>query len=257
MEGFIMFKGSPLNVRLLFTAVIIFGTLLFAAACSGEESANSGADESASDVDFIENGDEASGISDDKEDFINKSIYSLPDYEEVLKKYQSFAFTSNGHENRFEFLGEEEVNGVMTEHYYLKVANDFEDREYEIWMNDEGFAERGSEPGSGEYDEDIGTGDIWIGKILEPFYEFNVEFRYPIDYDDFTVESHDTATDTLLEHDVVIHTVKGVDKYSGDDGIEYEVTVAEAADFEFILEYMLHDGHDEKKVYELTEMELR
>lgn len=91
-----------------------------------------------------QNNDEnsASETPNDKDEFINKSIYSLPGYEEMLKKYKSLAYTFNGHENRFEFLCEEDIDDVLIEHFYLKIADDYGESEYEVWVNDESLTEK-------------------------------------------------------------------------------------------------------------------
>lgn len=90
----------------------------------------------------------------------------------------------------------------------------------------------------------------WIGDAFKSLYEFNREFRYPIDYDDFTITSHEIHTDKLLDYDVIVHTIKGVDKYSSHDELEYEVVVADAGEFEFILEYIFHDEYNEQEAFD-------
>lgn len=51
--------------------------------------------------------------------------------------------------------------------------------------------------------------------------------------------------------------LKGIDKYHAAGEVEYEVVVADAGEFEFILEYEFHDEHNEQFTFDLTEMELR
>lgn len=249
MEEFMMFKVSTKHLRLSFIGIIVFGCLLFISACnSGEENASS----EASNEDNVE-----TDVFGDKDDFINKSIYfDLPEQEEWLDKFQSFAFTNNGHENRIDFLGEEEIDGMMTNHFYIKLADDNGATEYEVWMNDEGFSEKtlvlnDNSELSGE------VAYTKVSSVLEPLYEFNREFRQWIQADDFTVTSHETHTDKLLDYDVVVHTIKGVDRYGKSGETEYEVVVADAGEFEFILEYKFHEESNLDYNFALTEMEFR
>lgn len=247
-----MFKVNSNYFRLLLTIIMIFGCLLIVSACSGDKSATT------TDTGGQDNNENSSSEApSDKDEFINKSIYSLPDYEDMLKKYKSFAFTFNGHENRIDFLGEEEVDGVMTERFYLKIADDHGEVEYEIWMNDEGLAEKAIALDLKGHEFSTDSAYTWIGNTFKPLYEFNREFRYPIDSNDFTIDSHETHNDKLLDYDVVVHTLKGIDKYSASGDTEYEVVVADAGEFEFILDYVFHDNNNEQKTFELTEMELR
>lgn len=201
--------------RFHFLKILMFmlSVIILMSACGGGETTSS--DGSGQDNDSNASTEEQTnnGELDDKDEFVNKEIYDVPLFEELLKQFQTLTYTVNGHENHYEFLGEEEVDGVMTEHFYLKVADDLDEGEYEIWMNDDDFAEKAVNLETGRDDYDADSAHSWLSNLFTPFYEFNREFRYVYDFDELTITSHETHNDALLSHDVIVHTIKGDEMY--------------------------------------------
>lgn len=236
--------------------LIVISSLLFVTGCGG------GSTEDIAGEDYVREDTEQSEASNggftDKDDFIKKNIYGFPEFGELLQLFDSITYTINGHESNIVFKGEEEVNGVMTSHYHLDIVDkDGRDNEYDVWIDEAGFPIDGVEVG--EEDEefyDLAV-DHWIGDALAPFYDFNYEFRYNIDYtNDYSIESHETHNDTLLQFDVLVHTIKGIDSTYVDE-IDYKVVVADAGQFEVILERIFDNDPDREVIYELKEVVLR
>lgn len=181
-------------------------------------------------------------------------VISITDGEESPLNYYN--------EVRFEWLGQEEVDGEMTEkmHFTVDTGNKDEVDDIILWFNDEGLSVRAIVNGE-EYMPELAAvySEIIIPLLLTPFQELDSRFMDAMRADRISVASHSTERATIAGHDATVESFRGTGRMGGfPGGGDIELDVASILGLKMVLRGKVYDSDQSfELIFTPLEMESR
>src|SRR5690625_4965111 len=176
---------------------------------------------------------------------------------EQIKRLAVFDYTSGaGNQQRIEWLGEDELDGVRVDKYYIIYNSAYESLVFEAWMDDNFDAVHVETLEESEKEVLEAYVPSYIESILDPLVFYDKYYRKNLVTGDGELISHTTEEQTLGSERLTVHTIFIYDDYTK---AEYKVYVAEDEYIEIYLDLEMVKGEEGQIKFKtsINELEFR